>query len=101
LGLRGHFVAAVKRVMLSINPELTVVRGAILAVDQFGNLITNLRPSDVPPYSKIVLSRRRKVTAFHKACGEGKPGEIFVVQPIGVVPAWAQISISNFESRIR
>ncbi len=56
-----------------------VVRGAILAVDRFGNLVTNLKPSDVPPFSKIVLSSQREVTVFHKAYGEGKPGEIFGV----------------------
>lgn len=56
-----------------------VIQAAILAVDQFGNLITNLKPSDVPPASKIILSSQREVAIFHKTYGEGKPGEMFVV----------------------
>jgi len=57
-----------------------VIQGAILAVDQFGNLITNLKPADVPPASKIILGSKREVTSFRRVYGEGTPGELFVLQ---------------------
>jgi S-adenosyl-L-methionine hydrolase (adenosine-forming) len=56
-----------------------LIQGAILAVDQFGNLITNLKPSDVPPSSRIILAGQREITSFRKTYFDGKPGEIFVV----------------------
>lgn len=56
-----------------------LIQGAILSVDQFGNLITNLKPSDVPPSSRIILAGQREITSFHKTYAEGKPTEIFVV----------------------
>ncbi len=71
-------------------PELTRVRDSliqatVLAVDGFGNLVTNLRPTDVPVYSapgtrgcKMLVSQR-EITAFRRTFGEGSPGEIFVV----------------------
>jgi len=57
-----------------------VIQGVILAVDQFGNLITNLKPADVPPASKIILGSKREVTSFRRVYGEGTPGELFVLQ---------------------
>jgi S-adenosylmethionine hydrolase len=71
-------------------PELTRVRDAliqatILAVDGFGNLITNLKPADLPVYSapgtrtcKMLVSQK-EITAFRMTFGEGLPGEVFVV----------------------
>ncbi len=56
-----------------------LIQGAILAVDQFGNLITNLKPADVPPASRIILAGQREITSFRKTYAEGKPGELFVV----------------------
>jgi hypothetical protein len=56
-----------------------LIQGAILAVDQFGNLITNLKPSDVPPASRIILAGQREITSFRRTYAEGKPGEVFVV----------------------
>lgn len=56
-----------------------LIQGAILAVDQFGNLTTNLKPADVPPAYKIILSGQREITATYNTYGEAKPGEVFVV----------------------
>ena len=55
-----------------------MIQGAILAVDQFGNLITNLTPDDVPPSFKI-LAGQREINALRKTYAEGTPGEVFVV----------------------
>lgn len=70
-------------------PELTRVRdtliqAAVLAVDHFGNAITNLKPQDIPAYLGTgkkckMLAGQREITAFRKAYGEGLPGEVFVV----------------------
>ncbi len=54
------------------------MQGCILSVDHFGNLITNLRPEDVPRSAKI-LAGRKEVQVFRKTYGEGKKGEIFIV----------------------
>jgi S-adenosyl-L-methionine hydrolase (adenosine-forming) len=56
----------------------TLIQGQILAVDQFGNLITNLKPSDVPRPFKI-LAGHREITSVRKTYSEGAPGEVFVV----------------------
>jgi S-adenosylmethionine hydrolase len=56
-----------------------LIQGAILAADQFGNLITNLKPEDVPAAFKIILSGQREVTGFRRAYSEGAPGELFVI----------------------
>jgi S-adenosyl-L-methionine hydrolase (adenosine-forming) len=61
-----------------------LVQGAVLAVDHFGNLVTNLRPEDVPAYSggggacKMVAGQR-EITSFRRTFGEGAAGELFVV----------------------
>ncbi len=71
-------------------PELTRVRDAliqatVLAVDSFGNIVTNLKPEDVPAYAapgtracKMLMSQK-EITAFRNTFGEGAAGEIFVV----------------------
>jgi S-adenosylmethionine hydrolase len=63
----------------------TLVQGAILAVDHFGNLVTNLKPEDVPAYNAParkpckMLVAQHEITAFRRTFGEGSPGELFVV----------------------
>jgi S-adenosylmethionine hydrolase len=62
----------------------TLMQAAVLAVDQFGNLITNLKPTDLPVYgneirSCKVLAGKREITSFRRTFGEGKSGELFVV----------------------
>ena len=62
-----------------------IIQATILAADQFGNLITNLVPEDLPAYgapntrSCKVLAGQREITAFRKTYGEGSSGEVFVV----------------------
>ncbi len=55
-----------------------LIQGSILAVDQFGNLITNLKPGDIPRSFKV-LAGQREITNLRKTYGEGSPGEIFIV----------------------
>jgi S-adenosylmethionine hydrolase len=62
-----------------------LLQAAILAIDRFGNLITNLRPKDIPAYvpgdmrSCKVLAGKREIATFHRTFGEGKSGELFLV----------------------
>jgi S-adenosylmethionine hydrolase len=62
--------------------ESGLIQAAVLAVDHFGNLVTNLKPDDLPAGGarpcKIVAGRRG-ITGFRSTFGEGSPGEIFVV----------------------
>src|ERR1700684_3510226 len=61
------------------------VRGVVLKVDRFGNLITNITPQDVPmlfaaegkPF-KIVVGNC-EITEIHSAYAEGAPGEVMGV----------------------
>src|SRR5262245_12220118 len=62
-----------------------LIQAAVLAVDQFGNLVTNLKPDDLPACRaggarpcKIVAGGR-EITGFRSTFAEGRPGEIFVV----------------------
>ena len=55
-----------------------LVQGAILAVDQFGNLTTNLVAAELPRWSKI-LAGQKEITTLHRTFGEGNPGELFVI----------------------
>lgn len=76
-------------VQLKIPPVKRVrdalIQGIILAVDNYGNLITNLKPEDVPVYGsaasppcKIVIGER-EITLFRKTFGDGPAGEPFVI----------------------
>ncbi len=71
-------------------PVFTRVRNglfqaSILAVDKFGNLVTNVMPEDLPVYSAPdkysckVLAGRQEITSFRQTYGEGTSGEIFIV----------------------
>ena len=55
-----------------------LIQGTILAIDHFGNLITNLKPEDVSMPFKM-LAGQREITALRRTYGEGMPGEVFVV----------------------
>ncbi len=59
------------------------MRGVVLKVDRFGNLITNITPQDfpalfeaAPPSFKITVGQR-EVTEIHANYAEGEPNEIF------------------------
>ena len=61
------------------------LRGVILKVDRFGNLVTNITPTDVPwmfqpqpPAFKIVIGKQ-EVTSLKMNYAEGTPGEIFAI----------------------
>jgi S-adenosyl-L-methionine hydrolase (adenosine-forming) len=58
------------------------LRGVVLKVDRFGNLITNITPQDAPMLFeagakgfKIVVGGR-EITEIHSAYAEGAPGEV-------------------------
>ena len=58
------------------------LRGVVLKVDRFGNLITNVTPEDAPALFqgkgafKIVVGSK-EITEIHSAYAEGGPGEVF------------------------
>ncbi len=58
------------------------MRGVVLKIDRFGNLITNIKPTDVPALFaesatfKIVVGSR-EITDIRNAYAEGAPGEVF------------------------
>ena len=63
--------------------DAKTLRGVVLRVDRFGNLITNFTPQDVPalfqepaPAFKMVVGKR-EITALKTNYAEGAPGEIF------------------------
>lgn len=62
-----------------------LVQGAILAIDNFGNLVTNLKPEHVPLYGSAdvrackAMVGQREITTFKRTFGEGTPGELFIV----------------------
>src|SRR5262249_35006910 len=63
--------------------DANTLRGVVLRVDRFGNLITNFTPHDVPvlfqqqsPAFKLVVGKR-EVTDVRQNYAEGAPGELF------------------------
>jgi S-adenosylmethionine hydrolase len=63
--------------------DARTLRGVVLKVDRFGNLITNITPEDVPwlfqsqpPAFKIVIGKQ-EVTGMKMNYAEGAPGEVF------------------------
>ncbi len=63
--------------------DARTMRGVVLKVDRFGNLITNFTPQDVPalfqpapPAFQIVVGKR-EITAMKTNYAEGAPGEVF------------------------
>jgi S-adenosyl-L-methionine hydrolase (adenosine-forming) len=69
-----------------------LIQGAILAVDQFGNLTTNLKPEDVSTSSKIILSGQREIGRFCRTYSEGAAGELFVIRGSA---GYLEISLKN------
>lgn len=63
--------------------DANTLRGVVLRVDRFGNLITNFTPQDAPavfqqqpPAFKIVVGKR-EVSVMRQNYAEGAPGEVF------------------------
>jgi S-adenosyl-L-methionine hydrolase (adenosine-forming) len=63
----------------------SLMEAAVLAVDRFGNAITNLRAEDVPVFESQnarpckFFAGQREIGGFRNTFGEGRLGEIFVV----------------------
>jgi hypothetical protein len=62
-----------------------LVKGMTLKVDSFGNLITNIRPEDVPelfsedpPPFKIIVNGQ-EITRLNLAYSVGRPSELFAI----------------------
>jgi hypothetical protein len=60
------------------------LRGIVLKVDRFGNLITNITPQDAPqlfaptpPPFKIAIGTKSQATRMCANYAEGTPGEVF------------------------
>ena len=59
------------------------LKGVVLKVDRFGNLITNVTPEDVPgvfagqPGGFKIVVGNREITSIRTAYAEGAPGEVF------------------------
>ncbi len=65
--------------------DATTLRGIVLKVDRFGNLITNITPQDAPalfqmspPAFKIVVGKREAST-IKTNYAEGAPNEVFAI----------------------
>jgi S-adenosyl-L-methionine hydrolase (adenosine-forming) len=63
----------------------SLIKGVILKVDKFGNILTNLRPEDVPqlfsenpPPFKIIINQQ-EITRLNLAYSMGKPSELFAI----------------------
>jgi S-adenosylmethionine hydrolase len=71
------------------------MRGVVLKVDRFGNLITNVTPQDVPslfaaqPVAFKIVVGDKEITTIHPNYAEGAPGEIF-----GVLGSMGYLEIS-------
>jgi S-adenosyl-L-methionine hydrolase (adenosine-forming) len=59
------------------------LRGVVLKVDRFGNLVTNIAPQDAPalfvsePARFKILIGKHEITQVHANYSEGAPGEVF------------------------
>jgi len=63
--------------------DAKTLRGVVLKVDRFGNLITNFTPSDVPalfdgqPAGFKITVGKKEITAMKTSYAEGAPNEVF------------------------
>jgi hypothetical protein len=61
------------------------LRGVVLRADHFGNLVTNIRPSDVPalfaecPPPFVIRLGEGEIRSLRTTFGEGSPGEVFAI----------------------
>ena len=62
-----------------------LIKGVALKVDKFGNILSNLRPEDIPqlftenpPDFKIIINEH-EITRLNLAYSMGKPGELFAI----------------------
>jgi S-adenosylmethionine hydrolase len=64
--------------------DAETVRGVVLKVDRFGNLITNFTPRDIPALFKAgtgfkISVGKREVTALRTSYAEASTGEVFAI----------------------
>ena len=63
-----------------------LIQAAIMAVDHYGNLVTNLTPGHLPEFDPAkplpfkILAGNKQITTYHKNYGEAKQGEIFIIE---------------------
>jgi S-adenosylmethionine hydrolase len=63
--------------------EGETLRGVVLKVDRFGNLVTNITPQDAPmlfaadPTPFKIAVGKREITEIHANYAQGAPGEVF------------------------
>ena len=63
----------------------STLRGVVLKVDRFGNLITNITPQDAPmlftenPAAFKIVVGKREITQIKEAYALGAPGEVFAI----------------------
>ena len=61
------------------------MKGVILKIDKFGNILTNFRPDDLPqlfaenPPSFKILINQQEITRLNLAYSMGKPSELFAI----------------------
>jgi S-adenosylmethionine hydrolase len=62
-----------------------LLKGIVLKIDKFGNILTSIRPEDIPqvfaenaPGFKIIINER-EITRLNLAYSMGKPGELFAI----------------------
>jgi S-adenosylmethionine hydrolase len=61
------------------------IRGVVLKVDRFGNLVTNITPETVPmlfqeqPVAFTIAVGKREITQIKTTYAEGAPGEVFAI----------------------
>lgn len=61
-----------------------MVKGVVLKVDKFGNMITNIRPQDLPqlfePEARFkIIVGKAEITKMKTAYAQGTPGETFAI----------------------
>jgi S-adenosylmethionine hydrolase len=62
-----------------------LIQAVILAVDHFGNLITNLTPGHLPEFDPAqplpfkILAGKREITRYHDVYSGGESGDIFII----------------------
>jgi S-adenosyl-L-methionine hydrolase (adenosine-forming) len=65
--------------------DAKTLRGVVLKVDRFGNLITNITPQDAPALFQTqaasfkILVGKKEITTIRTNYAEGAPGEIFAI----------------------
>lgn len=63
-----------------------LIQAAIMAVDHYGNMITNLTPGHLPEFDPAqplpfkILAGNKEITSYHVNYGDAKQGEFFIIE---------------------